>query len=135
MWERWDSFTKEHGFDGATGKNNASMNSFSHYSFGAVMQWGFQTLAGIDTHGPGFKKIIIAPHIPSTASNPDGKPLDWVRASYEHPRGRIVSAWKREGGKLIFDITIPANTTAAVHLPNGEVKEVGSGTHHFEVRQ
>ena len=132
VWERWDSFTKENGFDGATGKNNAAMNSFSHYSFGAVMQWGFQTLAGIDTDGPGFKKIIIHPHIPSAASNPDGKPLDWVRASYEHPRGKIASAWKREGAKLPLDVTIPANTTAAVHLPSGEIKEVGSGTHHFE---
>ena len=135
VWERWDSYTKENGFDGATGKNNAAMNSFSHYSFGAVMQWGFQTLAGIDTDGPGFKKIIIHPHIPSAASNPDGKPLDWVRASYEHPRGKIASAWKREGGKLLLDVTIPANTIAAVHLPNGEVREVGSGKHHFEVTQ
>ena len=133
VWERWDSFTKEHGFDGANGRNNAAMNSFSHYSFGAVMQWGFQTLAGIDTDGPGFKKIIIHPHIPSAASNPDGKPLDWVRATYEHPRGKIASAWKRDGAKLLLDITIPANTTAVVHLPNGDVKEVGSGTHHFEV--
>ncbi len=135
VWERWDSFTKEHGFNGANGKNNAAMNSFSHYSLGAVMQWGFQTLAGIDTDGPGFKKIIIHPHIPSAQSNPDGQPLDWVRASYEHPRGKIASAWKREGGELIFDVTIPANTTAAVHLPNGEVKEVGSGNHHFEVTE
>ena len=133
VWERWDSFTKEHGFNGATGKNNAAMNSFSHYSFGAVMQWAFQTLAGIDTDGPGFKKIIIRPHIPSAQSNPDGKPLDWVRASYEHPRGKVASAWKREGAKLLLDVTIPANTTAAVHLPNGEVEEVGSGTHHFKV--
>ena len=133
VWERWDSYTKEHGFNGATGKNNAAMNSFSHYSFGAVMQWGFQTLAGIDTDGPGFKKIIIHPHIPSAASNPDGKPLDWVRASYEHPRGRIASAWKRDGAKLVLDVSIPANTTAAVHLPGGEIKEVGSGNHHFEI--
>ena len=133
VWERWDSFTKEHGFEGATGKNNAAMNSFSHYSFGAVMQWGFQTLAGIDTDGPGFKKIILHSHVPTVTSNPDGQPLDWVHASYEHPRGRIVSAWKREGGKLIFDFTVPANTTATVHLPNGEVAEVGSGNHHFAV--
>ena len=84
------------------------------------MQWGFQTLAGIDTNGPGFKKIIIHPNLPSTASNPDGKPLDWVRASYEHPRGKIASAWKREGGKLLLDVTIPANTTAAVYLPSDD---------------
>ena len=75
------------------------------------------------------------PHIPSAASNPDGKPLDWVRASYEHPRGRIASAWKREGAKVLLDVTIPANTTAEVHLPSGEIATVGSGDHHFEVSE
>ncbi len=121
VWERWDSFTKEHGFNGASGKNNAAMNSFSHYSFGAVMQWAFQSLAGIDTNGPGFKDIIIYPHVPGTQSNPDGLPLNWARASYVHPRGRIVSAWKREGDSIVYDVTIPANTTARVYLPDGGV--------------
>ena len=86
VWERWDSYTKEHGFNGATGKNNAAMNSFSHYAFGAVMEWAFRDLAGIDTDGPGFHRIVIRPNIPSSQSNPDGQPLDWVRASW-HPRG------------------------------------------------
>ena len=115
--------------------------------------------AGIDTDGPGFKKIIIHPHIPSIASNPDGKPLDWVRASYEHPRGRIVSAWKRDGGKMTYEVTIPANTTAHLKVPlsrggitesgkplieatglskrlptdNGIEMELDSGSYHFEV--
>ena len=119
VWERWDSFTKEKGFDGATGKNNAAMNSFSHYSFGAVMQWAFQSLAGIDTAEPGFQRLIIAPHVPSADSNPDGKPMDWVRASTVHPRGKITSAWKREGDRITYDITIPANTSALVCLPDG----------------
>ncbi len=132
VWERWDSFTKEHGFNGATGKNNAAMNSFSHYSFGAVMQWGFQTLAGIDSDGPGFKRIVIHPYIPTAGSNPDGKPIEWVRASYDHPRGVIASEWKREGGKVLLDVTVPANTSASVVLPSGKVADVGAGRYHFE---
>jgi alpha-L-rhamnosidase len=118
VWERWDSFTKEHGFDGATGKNNAAMNSFSHYSFGAVMEWAFRDLAGLDVSGlTASLPAIIHPHIPSPASNPDGKPLEWVRASYDHPSGRFVSDWKRHRGKLFFKIIIPANRTASVFLP------------------
>ena len=160
VWERWDSFTKEHGFDGATGKNNAAMNSFSHYSFGSVMQWGFQTLAGIDTDGAGFRQLRIRPSVPTPQSNPDGKPLDWVRAEYTHPRGKIVSAWKREGERLVFDVTVPANTTARVTLPTKSAEKItegdkalsadvkvegsvgrettlmiGSGMYRFEVRQ
>jgi alpha-L-rhamnosidase len=119
VWERWDSFTKEHGFDGATGKNNASMNSFSHYAFGAAMEWAFEKLAGMDTWGPGHKEIRIFPRVPAVTSNPDVKPMDWVRASTTHPRGKIASAWKREGDNVIYEISIPANTSALLFLPEG----------------
>jgi len=57
VWERWDSFTKKNGFEGATGKNSAAMNSFSHSASGAVMQWGFRTLAGTDTIDPAYARI------------------------------------------------------------------------------
>ena len=119
VWERWDSFTKENGFDGATGKNNAAMNSFSHYAFGAVMEWAFEKLAGMDSWGAGHREIRIFPRVPAADSNPDVKPMDWVKASTVHPRGRIASAWKREGDKVIYNITIPANTSALVFLPEG----------------
>ncbi len=104
------------------------MNSFSHYSFGAVMQWAFQTLAGIDTDGPGYRRILVRPFIPGPESNPDGKPLEWVRAEYDSIRGKIVSDWKRDGGKLNLNVTVPANTTATVSIPAkdaGSVRESG----------
>ena len=82
VWERWDSFTKEHGFNGENGKQNAAMNSFSHYSFGAVAEWMFRSLAGIDQAEAGFKRIVIKPHLASTPA-PAGVPaLDRVEAEY-----------------------------------------------------
>lgn len=117
VWERWDSYTKEFGFNGADGKQNASMNSFSHYSFGAVMEWGFRTLAGIDTESPGFKQIIIRPYPPTPDSNPEQKPIDWVKAHYDSIHGRIASNWRRIDARFELDTTIPANTTATVYLP------------------
>jgi alpha-L-rhamnosidase len=128
VWERWDSYTKEHGFNGADGKQNAAMNSFSHYAFGAVMEWAFRTLAGIDTDGPGYKRIVIRPSPPSPGSNPEHKPIDWVRAQYDSIHGRIESNWKLEGDRFTLDVTIPANTTATVFLPahaTGDVTESG----------
>lgn len=56
IWERWNSYTKDKGFGGP---QNAEMNSFAHYSFGAVCEWMFSRLAGIQTDGPGYKHIII----------------------------------------------------------------------------
>ena len=117
VWERWDSFTKENGFDGATGKNNAAMNSFSHYAFGAVMEWAYRTLAGIDELEPGYRRIRIRPLIPSATSNPVGDPITWVKADYQSPCGLIRSHWQVDGSILSMRITVPANTLAEVHLP------------------
>ena len=127
VWERWDSFTKEHGFNGSGGDQNASMNSFSHYSFGAVMQWAYQTLAGIDTDGAGFQRILIKPMPPTPGSNPDAKPIDWVKAEYRSARGKIVSAWKRDGDRFELNVTLPANTTATVFVPAKSADAVREG--------
>jgi alpha-L-rhamnosidase len=128
VWERWDSFTKEHGFEGYTGSNNAAMNSFSHYAFGAVMEWGYRTLAGIDLAEPGYRRIRIRPLIPSAESNPDREPIHWVRADYASPRGLIASHWRRDGDELVMEVTIPANTTAEVHVPAASLNDVHCGS-------
>jgi len=107
IWERWDGWTEEKGFQ------TPGMNSFNHYSFGAVGRWMMGTVAGIDTVGNGFKKIIIKPR-------PGGK-LSYVKASYDSINGVIKSAWKIEGGKFKFDVTIPANTTAVVYVPTVKI--------------
>jgi alpha-L-rhamnosidase len=113
IWERWDSYTKEDGF----GRHNAAMNSFSHYAFGAVCEWMFKSLAGIETDGSGFQRIYIHPGPPKPGSNPETEPIHWIKASYDSPHGKIISAWKVVEGSFHLDVTIPANTTATVSLP------------------
>jgi len=117
VWERWDSFTKEHGFEGAEGNQNASMNSFSHYAFGAVMEWAFRDLAGIDTDGPGFRRLRIKPGPPAPGSNPDRAPIAWVKAEYASVHGKILSQWKRSAERFELHLVLPANTSATVFLP------------------
>ena len=161
VWERWDSFTKEHGFGGASGTQNSAMNSFSHYAFGAVMEWVYRELAGIDTDGAGYRQILIRPRPPTPGSNPEQTPISWVKAHYDSINGRIASAWKQENGAFALEVTVPANTTAKVILPKATAArtsengapldrapgvravvaegedlrvEVGAGTYRFEVR-
>ena len=57
IWERWDGWTEEKGFQ------SPGMNSFNHYSFGAVAEWMYRNIAGIqpDVKKPGFSGIIIRP--------------------------------------------------------------------------
>ncbi|TWU51740.1 glycoside hydrolase family 78 protein [Rubripirellula reticaptiva] len=120
IWERWDSYTKEDAF----GRHNAAMNSFSHYAFGAVCEWMFATLAGIQSDGPGFKKIIIRPSPPSPESNAMHDSIDWVKASYDSIRGTIRSDWKIEQGKFYLRVSIPANSTATVYLPTSKASSI-----------
>jgi alpha-L-rhamnosidase len=111
IWERWNSFTRDEGY------MNPSMNSFSHYSFGAVCEWMFTNLAGIDQDTPGFEQIVIRPMPQTAESNREQPAIDWVRAEYDSIRGRIASHWRRESDRFVLEVTVPANTTAMVHIP------------------
>ncbi|MEN6451911.1 MAG: family 78 glycoside hydrolase catalytic domain [Thermoguttaceae bacterium] len=124
IWERWDGWTPENGFQ------NPGMNSFAHYSFGAVSRWMFQTVAGIDAIEPGFQRIRIRPQ-PAPG-------LDWVKASYHSIRGPIASEWRVDGlangtsvGRSQFKlaVNVPANTTAIVHLPGVDPAAATEGGH------
>jgi len=124
IWEHWDSYTKAQGFGGLDGKKNASMNSFAHYSFGAVGEWMLGDLAGIRSDGPGYDKIIIHPHPPAPDSNPEPKPISWVKAHYDSIHGRIVSNWRNIAGRFELEVVIPANTTATIYVPAKSLSEV-----------
>jgi alpha-L-rhamnosidase len=106
MWERWDGWRPEKGFQ------DAGMNSFNHYWLGCVSEWLITRAAGIDTDGPGFKRIIVRPEL-GTAE----RGFSWVKAKYQSMRGLVASSWRREGTRLDLDVSIPANTTAKVYVP------------------
>lgn len=124
VWERWDSFTREHGFNGVAGNQNASMNSFAHYAFGAVGEWMFRTLAGIDTDGPGFRRLLIRPSPPAPGSNPEHPAISWVRARYDSLHGLIRVHWRVLDGRFELDLTVPPNTAATVWLPASDTSGV-----------
>lgn len=124
IWERWNSYTKDKGFGGS---QNASMNSFAHYSFGAVCEWMFFRLAGIDTDGPGYQRILLRPSPPSSHSNANREPINWVKAHYDSIHGRIVSNWRMKRGRFELETTIPANTSATVYLPIGHLAGADAG--------
>jgi alpha-L-rhamnosidase len=120
IWERLNGYTVENGFGG-----NNSMNSFNHYSFGAVGQWMMAYSLGIQRDEPGFKKFILQPE-----PDPTGV-MTSAEGYYDSMYGRIASAWKVGGEVLTYRATVPANTTATLYLPAtspGAVKEGGKDT-------
>jgi alpha-L-rhamnosidase len=110
IWERWNGWTPENGF------NDPGMNSFSHYSFGAVCQWIFENIGGIQTDGPAFKQIVLKPQ-------PGGK-LTWAKTDYRSIRGTIRTDWKTEGSVFDCKVTIPPNTTATIYIPAASAQVV-----------
>lgn len=113
IWERWDGWTPKKGFQ------DPNMNSFAHYSFGAVAEWMFETIGGIDTDGPGFRNIIIKPQ-------PGGN-LTRAKASYNSINGPVATSWKLDGDNFTIDVTIPANTEATLYIPTEDVLSVAEG--------
>jgi alpha-L-rhamnosidase len=113
IWERWDGWTPEKGFQ------DPGMNSFAHYSFGAVYQWIVENIGGIRSDGPGYRKIVIAPQLDPR--------LTWAETAYDSIRGRIESRWETQKGQLQVTVTIPANTTATVQLPAASATEITEG--------
>ena len=118
IWERLNGYTIENGFGG-----NNSMNSFNHYSFGAVGQWMMAYSLGIqrDESHPGFKHFVLQPH-----HDPSGE-MTWAKGHYDSMYGRISSAWAVDNGKLTYTATVPANTTATLYLPTASADSVTEG--------
>jgi Bacterial alpha-L-rhamnosidase 6 hairpin glycosidase domain/Alpha-L-rhamnosidase N-terminal domain/Bacterial alpha-L-rhamnosidase concanavalin-like domain/Bacterial alpha-L-rhamnosidase C-terminal domain/Domain of unknown function (DUF3395) len=107
IWERWDGWTPDNGFQ------NPTMNSFNHYSLGSCGEWLYDSVAGInwDPAQPGYKHVIIRPQLPSHGE------LTYAKATIGSPCGSISSGWKLEGDKLSINLALPPNTTATVYIP------------------
>ena len=112
IWERWDGQKPDGTFQ------NAGMNSFNHYAYGAIGEWLYNYVAGIqiDPENPGYKHFFLAPH--------PGGGLTYAKAVYKSMYGEIKSDWKIEGNQMIYDVTIPANTSATITLPSASPDEV-----------
>jgi alpha-L-rhamnosidase len=112
IWERWDGWTEEHGFQ------SPHMNSFNHYSLGSVGEWLWRSAAGID-QAPGsvaYADLVIAPHF--------GPRLDWVTARYDSPRGLVQVRWSRRGDGVDLEIDIPPGRPAELRLPARTAGEI-----------
>ena len=140
MWERWDGYVKGRGFQ------SKWMNSFCHYSIGAVGEWIYKVILGInlDEKQPGFKHVIIKPQ-------PEGD-ITWAKGYHDSIYGRISIDWKLANDFFQLKVNIPSNTSATIYLAalslddiegtidirnkkfekNLAILEVGSGIYHFK---
>lgn len=112
IWERWDGIKPDSTFQ------TPSMNSFNHYAYGAIGDWMYRVVAGVDTdpRQPGYKHILITPHLQPG--------LEMARADLTSYYGEITSRWRHHAGTTVYNFKIPPNTTATITLAAQSLNQV-----------
>jgi len=112
IWERWDGWTPEKGFQ------DAGMNSFNHYAYGSCGEWMYAHLAGLDLDAerPGYKHAVIWPKV--------GGGITSAKAELETMYGVVGVKWWLADGVFHLTVKVPANTTATVVLPTTNPSDI-----------
>jgi len=112
IWERWDGQKPDGSFQ------DVGMNSFNHYAYGAIGEWFYRYVAGLnlDESKPGYQHFILEPH--------PGGGLTSAKIEFESMYGKIVSNWKIDDKTFVYQFIIPANSEATVFLSDSEALEI-----------
>ncbi|MEF2072650.1 family 78 glycoside hydrolase catalytic domain [Consotaella aegiceratis] len=104
IWERWDGWTPEKGFQ------SAAMNSFNHYAYGSVGEWLWARVAGIDwsEDDPGFRTIRFRPLFDDR--------IGFCKAGYRAPTGLVESEWTIATDHVDWRIVVPPNCRGVIEL-------------------
>ena len=114
IWELWNGNTA-----------SPKMNSGNHVMLlGDLLTWCYQYVGGIRQKDNAYKHIVLKPVF-------SVQDCSWANVSYDSPYGTVTSHWKKTLQHVEWDVTIPCNTTADVYLPDGTIRQVGSGKYHF----
>jgi len=113
IWERWDGIRPDSSFQAIT------MNSFNHYAYGAIGDWMYRVMAGLDADEPGYKSLLIKPH--------PGGGFAEASATLQTLYGTASSKWQRDEKTLTLDVEIPPNTTATILVPSSDAATITEG--------
>ncbi|MBP1965470.1 alpha-L-rhamnosidase [Paenibacillus aceris] len=116
IWEHWDSIKADGSFW------SDDMNSFNHYAYGAIGDWMYRKIAGLDmdVSVPAFKKIHIEPLFGLNS-------LSYAKAAHTSLYGRIESGWQVDKGDIRVQLRVPANTSAQVILTGAAIGAIKEG--------
>ena len=120
IWEHWNSIKEDGSFW------STDMNSFNHYSYGAVCDWLYGVACGVTPAAPGYAAVRIAPK-PSRV-------LGHAQCALDTPAGKIESAWYYRDDMLRIECATPAGVPTEITLPDGTVKNVNGGKYVFVLK-
>jgi alpha-L-rhamnosidase len=115
IWERWDGQKPDGSFQ------SVGMNSFNHYAYGAIGEWMYRVVAGLelDPREPGYRHVLAQPQ-------PGGR-LASAEARLQTPYGEAASGWALADGKATVSVTVPPNARGTVRLPAATLAGVTEG--------
>ena len=118
IWERWDGMD-ENGLCPIGDDGTDSMISYNHYASGAVGDFLYRRVAGIEALAPGYRSFRVAP-LP-------GGGLTEARAWTETPYGQVSAAWQKENGRFTVRVKVPVGAECDLVLPDGTKETLPSG--------
>jgi len=115
VWERWDGRKPDSTFQ------DPGMNSFNHYAYGAIGDWMYRVVAGLndDALEPGYKHIVVRPR--------PGGGLTYAKATLVTPYGDAAAGWRLDDDRLTVTVVVPPNARATVRLPGARLEKVREG--------
>lgn len=119
FWEQWCAVSPDNEEKGLTYDESDSEASFNHYAYGAVGDFLYRRIAGIEATSGGYETFSIKPVI--------GGNLIYAKSSQKTPYGTITSKWEISNDIFSIDFTVPVSTKCTVTLPNGKTANFGSG--------
>lgn len=133
IWERWDALRPDGtvNIGDLSGKKSeeesgGGMVSFNHYANGAVGNWLYKRLLGLEPTSGGYKTFKVEPRI--------GGNISWAKGYTDTPYGRVGVFWKIEDGHFIINVNVPVSTNCELILPSKEMLTLKSGSYEIKCR-
>jgi alpha-L-rhamnosidase len=123
IWERWDGITASGDFQ------DAGMNSFNHYAYGAIGDWLYRVVVGLelDETKPAYHHAVIRPQ--------PGGGLSYAAATLQTMYGELASSWQLEKNVFHLQVTVPCNSSASIYLPHGALDTVTENAQPLALRE
>ncbi len=115
LWEQWDAITPQ---------GEIREPSMNHYAYGAVGDFLYRRVLGLEVSEGGWKEFCFSPLL--------GGNLSWAKGQVDTPYGLIEAGWEISGGKIKLKVKVPVSARCKVTFPSGKEISVTSGSYSFE---
>lgn len=123
IWERFDGLDDD-GKLNVPEDGTGGMISFNHYASGAVGDFLYRRVLGLEATSAGYESFKVQPILGGDITNCEGSVLT--------PFGPINAKWVINKNKIKIDVNVPCGSKCEIVFPDGKIEKVNSGSYSFE---